>query len=511
MAAHKENRNYKLDHKLKIRQDDPLYYVLENDIDLISNHIYLFGIEGYSYGGGADAAQEPGVEYIMANRFIRNINMCMRRNVEIPLVIHMKTCFSPNTKIETNSGRKKISNVLVGDMVLTHKNRYRKVLNVISNNYDGDMIKLGYGRNGNSQIIKATPEHPILVERNGKKEWISFENVIIGDIIFITSNKCKKSGELIPYYRTEKKEKRIFKRGNSSLHQHLINDIIPFCEEKRNEGWIIVPVGGSIIPDAIGFKDGKIIAFEIENNLLHKDYPRLEFKKSKYDGSIINNYIDGVEWILKGDKPKKSQDSWFEIDDSGFIKVKIVSKERYKPNVSGRKVYNLTVEEDNSYVASRVVVHNCGGDWVEGMAIYDAIRSFPWPVTILNYSHARSMSSLIFQAGNKRVMMPNSYFMFNDGTTGLEGTIKQVRSAIKFDKKVADKTMMDIYTKAMKDGGSMANKPNIYIKKWLRYKMDKEEDVYLTAKETVELGLADEIFNADWSKLTTYTKEQLER
>ena len=75
----KENRNYKLDHKLKIRQDDPLYYVLENDIDLISNHIYLFGIEAYMYGGGADASAEPGVEYVMANRFIRNLNMCMRR------------------------------------------------------------------------------------------------------------------------------------------------------------------------------------------------------------------------------------------------------------------------------------------------------------------------------------------------------------------------------------------------------------------------------------------------
>ncbi len=244
MAAPKENRNYKLDHKLKIKQDDPLYYVLENDIDLISNHIYLFGIEGYTYGGGSDATTEPGVEFVMANRFIRNINMCMRRNPEIPLVIHMKTC---------------------------------------------------------------------------------------------------------------------------------------------------------------------------------------------------------------------------------------------------------------------------GGDWVEGMAIYDAIRSFPWPVTILNYSHARSMSSLIFQAGNKRVMMPNSYFMIHDGTNGLEGTVKQVRSAIKFEKKVADKTMMDIYVKAMKQSGTMANKTTTYIKKWLRSRMDREEDVYLTAKETVDLGFADEIFNADWSMLTEYTPEQLER
>jgi ATP-dependent protease ClpP protease subunit len=240
----KEHRNYKLDHTLKIKQDDPLYYVLENDIDLISNHIYLFGIEAYTYGGGAESAIEPGVEYVMANRFIRNLNMCMRRNPEVPLVIHMKTC---------------------------------------------------------------------------------------------------------------------------------------------------------------------------------------------------------------------------------------------------------------------------GGDWTEGMAIYDAIRSFPWPVTILNYTHARSMSSLIFQAGNKRVMMPNSYFMFHDGTVGVEGTIKQVRSSIRFEKKVADATMLDIYAKVMKNSGELSQKTLQYIKKWLRNRMDKEEDVYLTAKEAIKYGFADEIFDADWSKLTVYSKEQLER
>jgi len=237
-------QNYKLDHKLKIKQDDPLHYLLEHDLDLKSNHIYLFGVEGYSTGTGADGGVEPGVEYVMANRFIRNINLCMRVNPEIPLVIHMKTC---------------------------------------------------------------------------------------------------------------------------------------------------------------------------------------------------------------------------------------------------------------------------GGDWQEGMAIYDAIRTFPWPVTILSYTQASSMSSLIFQAGNKRVMMPNSHFMFHDGSFGMQGTVKQVRSAVRFEKRVADKTMMDIYARAMKERGKLSNKTLQYIRKWIRLRMDKEEDVYFTAKETCEYGLADEIFDANWSRLTDYSPGQLER
>jgi len=71
-----------------------------------------------------------------------------------------------------------------------------------------------------------------------------------------------------------------------------------------------------------------------------------------------------------------------------------------------------------------ILVHSktCGGYWEEGMAIYDAIKACPCYVTILNYTHARSMSSIIFQAADNRVMMPNSYFLFHLGSTEFGGT-----------------------------------------------------------------------------------------
>jgi ATP-dependent protease ClpP protease subunit len=148
-----------------------------------------------------------------------------------------------------------------------------------------------------------------------------------------------------------------------------------------------------------------------------------------------------------------------------------------------------------------------GGFWEEGMAIYDTIKSCPWFVTILNYTHARSMTSIIFQAANKRVMMPNSYFMYHDGTFGMEGTVKQVKSAVSFNDQ-ADKTMLDIYANMMNLNGEMKGQGVTKIKSYLRNQMDRKEDVYLTAEQAVKLGLADEVFNADWSKLITYTEEQ---
>jgi ATP-dependent protease ClpP protease subunit len=159
-----------------------------------------------------------------------------------------------------------------------------------------------------------------------------------------------------------------------------------------------------------------------------------------------------------------------------------------------------------------VVIHmkTCGGDWTEGMAIYDAIKSCPMPVTILNYTHARSMSSLILQAANKRVMMPHSYFMYHDGTLGYSGTAKLVESNFKFDK-LNEETMLNIYIDSMKKNGKFKHKSRKSIYSYLREQMDKKEDVFVNAKDAVAHGFADSVFNYDWASLTNYTEEELAR
>lgn len=155
-----------------------------------------------------------------------------------------------------------------------------------------------------------------------------------------------------------------------------------------------------------------------------------------------------------------------------------------------------------------IVVHmkTCGGDWNEGMAIYDCIKACPNPVTIINYTHARSMSSIIFQAANKRVMMPHSYFLFHDGILSVDGTNKQVYASVEYNK-IADAQMIDIYVEAM---GRTGVKP-AEAKKWLRAQLDKKEDVYLLPPDAIKYGFADEIFDNNWAKLTEYTEEQLSR
>jgi len=144
-----------------------------------------------------------------------------------------------------------------------------------------------------------------------------------------------------------------------------------------------------------------------------------------------------------------------------------------------------------------------GGFWEEGMAIYQAIKACPNYVAILNYTWARSMSSIILQAADYRAMMPYSTFMYHDGTVGFGGTVRQFWTEAA-QMKASQEIMMDIYLDKAEDGPAWEGRSRSAIKKMMRSRMDRKEEVYLTAEETVEQGFADLVFGDDgydWNKL----------
>jgi len=142
-----------------------------------------------------------------------------------------------------------------------------------------------------------------------------------------------------------------------------------------------------------------------------------------------------------------------------------------------------------------------GGDWYHGMAVYDAIKTCPCYVTIVNYTHARSMSSLILCAADRRVMMPHSVFMFHDGSMGYDGTAKQYLTEAEQLKQTGAQ-MLDIYVDCMKKHSELwRDKSPTVCRKWLRDRMDKKEEVYLRPQEAIDNGFADAVFDGDWDAL----------
>ena len=161
-------------------------------------------------------------------------------------------------------------------------------------------------------------------------------------------------------------------------------------------------------------------------------------------------------------------------------------------------------KDGNSYKPLLIHMKTNGGDWNQGIAMYDLVKSYPGHVTIVNYTYARSMSSLLFQAADRRIMFPNSDFMFHEGDYGDSGTMKTVKSNLAFYDTKHD-VMLDIYIHQLRRKGLFKNKPKKDIKKWLQDQMDKKENVWLNSRQTVEHGFADELFTS-WKSVRDTNK-----
>lgn len=138
-----------------------------------------------------------------------------------------------------------------------------------------------------------------------------------------------------------------------------------------------------------------------------------------------------------------------------------------------------------------------GGDWICGMAIYDAIKLSPPPISILAYGEVASMGAVVLQAADKRVMTPNCEVMVHKGFVALEGNTSTVQSNAKWNLKI-NRRMLQIlasrcvYGRYFQERKMNENQVISYIDK----KMNKLGDWNLDAEEAVYYGLADGIIGS---------------
>lgn len=92
-------------------------------------------------------------------------------------------CHVPETLVTTALGQVRIDEIKVGDCVLTHTGRIRKVLAKMVRPYEGDLIELH--TYGNGTPLKCTPNHPIRVynQANQTYSWVKAEDLKVGDRI----------------------------------------------------------------------------------------------------------------------------------------------------------------------------------------------------------------------------------------------------------------------------------------------------------------------------------------
>lgn len=293
-------------------------------------------------------------------------------------------CFPANVKVETDKGRVRIQDIKVGDLVLTHKGRYRRVTEILKkDSYNGKYIQINSGNTrGNKGRFISTDNHPILVERFGEISWVRADEVVEGDIVFFKSKKCRDCDKLIPDFRqvcnscfkesSKSKEwrkrtsdrmkkdnpmKKIIKKeilnneaveklvkkqkkGLAKLEEDLFQHIVDYKLGKDYRA--IVVDHTKVKPDIIliDWNNKKVIAYEYEKS-------SRGMRPNKYDN---DNQYDEVRWFIKN----KTID---ELEPyNGFCRVKVTSVSEVERSGA---IYNLEVEEDHSYVCQKFVVHNC--------------------------------------------------------------------------------------------------------------------------------------------------------
>ena len=88
-------------------------------------------------------------------------------------------CLLKGQEILTNKGIKNIEDIKVGDFVLTHKGRFRKVLRIFSRKYNGKIYEIKLAGK-TKRTLKLTKEHPILVKNDGENSWTKPPNIKFG-------------------------------------------------------------------------------------------------------------------------------------------------------------------------------------------------------------------------------------------------------------------------------------------------------------------------------------------
>jgi len=145
--------------------------------------------------------------------------------------------------------------------------------------------------------------------------------------------------------------------------------------------------------------------------------------------------------------------------------------------------------------------HSIGGEWAEGMMQYDAISTSQCPVVLITHGIAASMGSIIPQAADLRISMPNCWWLIHDGYTDIDSslTMKQSKSWAGWEE-ITGKQMREIYVSSCKKAPIFEGKTPRSVLNYIEKRLSEREDWWLSSGEAVEHGFCDAVYGAEGYK-----------
>lgn len=290
--------------------------------------------------------------------------------------LHPNCFLHHSVKIYTDKGIKTINNIEIGDNVLTHNGRYRKVVKLLNKNerYKGEVIKIRYkgrliGTTNTRNSVTITPEHPFLTQRG----WVLANELLLSDKLYCVAKRCINCGKKIPFW----KDKYCSNKCNSGL----INKIRQ--QGLKNSGknnWMFGRIkekhhlweGGKIWWRGKEWDILKKEIIERDNNKCQNCGMTLDQHLKKYKHPLHVHHINPYRKSKSNEKDnlitlccschsKLEGTDCKEILANGgveFMQIDVLEIIKEK-SFEGEKLYNFAVEEDESYIAEGLVTHNC--------------------------------------------------------------------------------------------------------------------------------------------------------
>ena len=147
------------------------------------------------------------------------------------------------------------------------------------------------------------------------------------------------------------------------------------------------------------------------------------------------------------------------------------------------RFWNRRDEEEGLNIEERkpikIYIDSCGGSLTDAFTIIDSIRMSKTPVITIATGCAYSAGFFIFISGHKRIAYPHASFLYHEGSATNGGTASQFRNFADF---------YDIQLAQLKQ--IVLDCTNIDEDEYNKHKKD---DWWMTAEDTINYGIADEI------------------
>jgi len=321
----------------------------------------------------------------------------LANNESIPF--SMACVIDPAALVTTSRGLKAIANVHVGDVVLTHKNRWQRVSAITRNRYEGKTVCISVS---NSPFnIDLTANHPMLAIRTAalintaekkedlvqRPEWIQAGDLQKGDILLYlpTDNYpnyrsianphiAAALGEVIMGTDSDPGTRALLGSYLTAEHAPLFLGIFGSTPEVRSaflgaifdsddceegDGEILIPFEDAFM--ALYVCD-LLAGIDVYANIKNSELMRSSGEKINgyvitvpvIDAAALSNFSSHVHKlcaeyeIAHNNSPAR---------ENIFIPA-VISNISYG-EASGIEVYNIEVENDHSYVVNGLISHNC--------------------------------------------------------------------------------------------------------------------------------------------------------